>query len=590
MHCSREVAVLLSLLVSILIAACQGNSAESHGHFARFVRAVDPQNNLNLSWNGEALPHPCNQTKNSFVRCDSDGVVTEVRLENLNLSGKFDADSLCKLPGLQVLSLARNSIHGYIPDSISSCRNLMYLNLSSNLLRGRLALVLKNLNHVRIVDISRNNFTGSLPKISLAFGDRGTGLSIKLSSTSSEASGSPESEPQKGSAGTLEKILPVALGIAVIICVYFLAYFVRKRVLKMSEEKKLIKMLSMSPAKTSPPSMQLCPTQVNPEEETNKSELVFFVEDKERFDLGELLESAAHLQSQTICSSLYKVILNDCAIYAVKRLKKLQVSFDEFGAVMRRVGKLKHPNILPLIAFSSNHEEKLLIYKYQTNGNLSNILDGSIDGKREFPWKLRLSIASGIAKGLNYIYNHQNPVPHGNLKPSNILLDDNDEPLISEYGYAKYRDPKISTMFSSNGYSAPEKEASEKGDVYSFGIILLELLTGKTVEKSGIDLPKWVRSMVREEWTGEVFDRRITNPARDQYGFHLLDIALKCVSGKPEDRPTMAVVVEKIEEVASANDDVSISSLASADQFSPKDCCLLHSMIPETWDTPGSNY
>ncbi|CAN1220975.1 Probable inactive receptor kinase At3g08680 [Linum grandiflorum] len=96
--------------------------------------------------------------------------------------------------------------------------------------------------------------------------------------------------------------------------------------------------------------------------------------------------------------------------------------------------------------------------------------------------------------------------------------------------------------------------------------------------------------MVREEWTGEVFDRQITNPARE-YAFHLLNIALKCVSSKPEDRPTIAELVDKFDEVSNANEDVSISSMASTDhQFSPKSCCLLHSVIPEAWDTPGSNY
>ncbi|CAN1220969.1 Probable inactive receptor kinase At1g48480 [Linum grandiflorum] len=294
-------------------------------------------------------------------------------------------------------------------------------------------------------------------------------------SFSQAASWSPESQPPpqdvahgSGSGDLLEKILPVVLGIAVIVCIYFLAYSVRKRLHGMATQEKettdLKTLAILSPQKTPSPMLQV-------KHEEMRSEFVFFVEEKERFDLGELLESAADLQNQTICSSLYK------------------------------------------------------------------------------------------------------------------------EALISEYGYAKYRNPKISKMFSSNGYTAPEEETvSEKGDVYSFGIILLELLTGKTVEKSGIDLPKWVRSMVREEWTGEVFDRQITNPARE-YAFHLLNIALKCVSSKPEDRPTIAELVDKFDEVSNANEDVSISSMASTDhQFSPKSCCLLHSVIPEAWDTPGSNY
>lgn len=178
-------------------------------------------------------------------------------------------------------------------------------------------------------------------------------------------------------------------------------------------------------------------------------------------------------------------------------------------------------------------------------------------------------------------------IPHGNIKLSNILLGENEEPLISEYGFSKFFDPSR-TCFSSNGYVAPEKTLSEKGDVFSFGIILLELLTGKTVEKSGIDLPKWVRSMVREEWTGEVFDKELINAAR-QCAFPLLNVALKCVSVPPEDRPTMAEAMEKIEEVVNVHEDFTISSMGSIESSS-RDFSMLHSVIPETWDTPGSNY
>ncbi|CAN1135888.1 Probable inactive receptor kinase At1g48480 [Linum perenne] len=594
MRSSRDVLVFLNLFVSILITACLAgdlSSPEAEAtDFFSFIKAVDPHNNLQIPWNG-TVPDPC-KWDNILVRCFFSHRVTEIRLQNLNLSGKLDADSLCRLPKLHVVNLAGNSIQGNIPDTLSSCRQLRYLNLSSNLFTGRPPLfLLSKLKHINIVDISNNSFKSSIPRMIL----ESTASWSPETQPTDTVSSSPSPSPRASGGDLLEKILPVVLGIAVIVCIYFLAYSVRKRLHIMEQEKETLKTLAMSPQKTlsQPVLPQVAGQVVKKQDEEMRSEFVFFVEEKERFNLGELLESAADLQNQTICSSLYKVVLKDSAIYAVKRLKKLAVSFDEFSKTMRQVGNLKHPNILPLIAFSSNNEEKLLIYKYQTNGSLSNLQEGSIDGKRDFPWTLRLSIASGIAKGLGCIY-HQNPdsnepIPHGNLKPSNIMLNENDEPVISEYGYAKYRDPNISTMFASNGYTAPEKTLSEKGDVYSFGIILLELLTGKTVEKSGINLPKWVRSMVREEWTGEVFDRRITNPARE-YAFHLLNIALKCVSSNPEDRPTIGELVEKFEEVSNANEDVSISSMASTDQFSPKSCCLLHSVIPETWDTPGSNY
>lgn len=214
-----------------------------------------------------------------------------------------------------------------------------------------------------------------------------------------------------------------------------------------------------------------------------------------------------------------------------------------------------------------------------------------IQGEKDFPWKHRLSIAGGIAKGLNFIHeksgDHES-IPHGNLKLSNILLDEKDSPLISEYGLSRFQDPSKGCLLSSKGYTAPEKSLTEKGDVFSFGVILLELLTGKTVEKTEIDLPKWVRAIIREEWTGEVFDKGVAKAAK-QWAFPVLNVALKCVSHSPEDRPTMAEVLEKIEEVMHAQEDHSDSS-ASYESHDHEDCCPLHTIISETWDTPASNY
>ncbi|KDP39234.1 hypothetical protein JCGZ_00991 [Jatropha curcas] len=382
--------------------------------------------------------------------------------------------------------------------------------------------------------------------------------------------------------------LPYILGIVCIILFFVVIYFVTVNVNKEAKEQEILKSLAHSPQENNPPPA-LIEEVLKPEE--GRSELVFFVEEEETFKLDDLFEATADLQSQTLYSSLYKVILKNNSIYAVRRLKKLQVSFSEFSKIMRQIGKLKHPNILPLVGYNSTSEEKLLIYKYQNNGSLLNLLEDHIEGKKVFPWKLRLCIAIGIARGLDFIYqNSRNPetIPHGNLKSSNILLNENEEPLISEYGFTRILDPKKASLFPSNGYTAPEKTLSEQADVFSFGIILLELLTGKAVENSGIDLPKWVRSMVREEWTGEVFDKEVNNAGRE-YAFPLLNIALKCVSNLPEDRPTMAEVMEKIEEVVNVHDDISISSMASIES-TPQDCCLLHTVIPETWDTPGSNY
>ncbi|KAM7252460.1 hypothetical protein ACFE04_024343 [Oxalis oulophora] len=368
----------------------------------------------------------------------------------------------------------------------------------------------------------------------------------------------------------------------------FTFYHLHKKSVKKAREGKIEKIIKDSPRKL-PPVKDVVIEEVKPKEKKKNSELVFFCEEHEKFRLDDLFDATADLEGQNICSTLFKVRLKNNNYYAVKRLTKFPVCVEEFGKTMRRTGNMKHPNILPLIGYSSTNEEKLLVYKYQSNGSLLKLLEDYIAGKRDFPWRLRVSIASGISRGLDFIHKNchkEGCIPHGNLKLSNIILDENEEPLISEFGFSQFAEFKRFCPFSSNGYTAPENTPSEAADVYSFGVILLELLTGKTVEKSGIDLPKWVRAIVREEWTGEVFDKEV-NEAGRQFSYPLLNIALKCVSHAPEDRPTMGEVTKKMEDVLRTEDDYSFSDNESV---TSSDGCLLHSVIPETWDTPASNY
>ncbi|KAK1292822.1 putative inactive receptor kinase [Acorus calamus] len=362
-----------------------------------------------------------------------------------------------------------------------------------------------------------------------------------------------------------------------------LAFFVTKHSPTRTEPKGLTEFLKESPMK-----INVMETEKEEHRDTptmEKPDLAFFIEEHERFQINDLLSSAADLRGQSFYSSLYKVRLRDDSVFAVKRLKNLQVSIDDFKKEMLRVGRLRHPNLLPLVAYHCTESEKLLIYRYQRKGSLLSLLITYAEGKKEFPWRLRLHIASGIARGLRYLLeSNKETIPHGNLKPSNILLAESDDPLISEYGIQSFIDQKKPLAFSSNGYRAPEKALTEKSDIYSFGVVLLELLTGKTVERTGLDLPKWVKAMVREEWTGEVFDREVNRAGR-QWAFPLLNVALQCVSNAPEARPDIYEVLVKIEQVMSTQDDHCISSPSSVES-TPRDNSLLHTAIPENTETP----
>ncbi|KAL2523757.1 putative inactive receptor kinase [Abeliophyllum distichum] len=596
-----ELVLLLRVLVSIasitlLVTSCNGGKFSESTSLLNFIRAVDPENVLRIERN-RIVSDPCSY-KWKGVNCNPGGTtVIEIRLVNLNLTGILDVESICKLPNLEVLSLAGNSIQGTIPDSIWKCKSLTYLDLSRNSLSGSIPTALTKLKSLRRLDISQNHLTGRITNCrssKRSFSCLQNGLITQdLKQNRANLSAFQENVPRKALSESSPDTNPetehhklhtkrglwILLGIGIVILVLVLLFMITRAV-KRARDKKILKALANTPSKTPPIKAA---DKVQPQE--RRTELVFFVELEERFKLEDLLEATAGLRTKGLCSSLYIVQLKNNAIFAVKRLKKLRVSFQVFGQTMRKIGNLKHPNILPLVAYNSTKEEKLLIYKYQRNENLLTLLANYTEGKRIFSWKLRLSIAAGIAEGLNFIYHgpdNDEIIPHGNIKLSNILLNDDEEPLISEYGYSRFLDPSKDCLFKSKGYTAPEKSLTEKSDVFSFGVVLLELLTGKIVENNGIDLPRWVKSVVREEWTVEVFDKEVAEI--EMYAIPMLNVALKCVSHRPRERPTIAEVREKIAEVVSSLEDLSPSSMASS-EFSQ--LVSIPSVTPDTLSTRG---
>ncbi|KAE8734928.1 RNA-binding family protein isoform 1 [Hibiscus syriacus] len=303
-----------------------------------------------------------------------------------------------------------------------------------------------------------------------------TGLAAVCTGRQNEtAAGPPRESSEEDSNKLLLTLLPLFLGFGVF-CVFL--YCMSKRAYTRRTEDEIPIALKESPRKLAPADAI---REVRPE--GGHQQLVFFAEDHETFKLDDLLAASAYLQSQSSCTSFYKVLLKNNATYAVKRLKKLQ-------------------------AF------------------------------------------------IHQSFDNQESIPHGNLELSNILLSDNMEPLISEYGISSLLDPKQNSLFSSWLYSAGEKFIRTR-QCFSFRVILLELLSGKTEEKTGVDLPRSVGTM--------------------------------CVLHSPQDRPTTAEVEQQIDKALLAHEDCSISSMSSLTSSHP-DCCMLHSVIPETWDTPGSNY
>eukprot|EP00252_Welwitschia_mirabilis_P005296 TRINITY_DN15804_c0_g1_i1.p1 TRINITY_DN15804_c0_g1~~TRINITY_DN15804_c0_g1_i1.p1 ORF type:complete len:303 (+),score=66.21 TRINITY_DN15804_c0_g1_i1:114-911(+) len=246
------------------------------------------------------------------------------------------------------------------------------------------------------------------------------------------------------------------------------------------------------------------------------------------------------------------------------------------------MGKLRHPNVLHLKAYYYAKDEKLLVYDYMPNGSLSSLLHGCRGpGRTPLDWTTRMKIALEAAKGVAFIHSHcKSPkAGHGNIKSSNILLDKNGTAKVSDFGIAMMVSPAVAASRMA-GYRAPEqaatKKISHKADVYSFGVLLLEILTGKIPstcnEDEGIDLPRWVQSIVKEEWTSEVFDIELMRfKDIEEELVSMLQIAMLCVSQSPQQRPKMSHVVKMINdlrgEAAVAEDSSLIHSPSTHEQM-----------------------
>lgn len=317
------------------------------------------------------------------------------------------------------------------------------------------------------------------------------------------------------------------------------------------------------------------------------------------FDLDELLKASAFVLGKSGIGIVYKVVLEDGHILAVRRLGEGgSQRFKEFQTEVEAIGKLRHPNIVTLRAYYWSVDEKLLIYDYIQNGNLATAIHGK-PGMVSFTllsWSVRLKIMKGVAKGLVYLHDYSpKKYVHGDLKPSNILLGQNLEALISDFGLGRLANiaggtpilessrmpsekipkrpqdnaPSEAAIINSaanlgSPYQAPEAlkvvKPSQKWDVYSYGVILLEMISGRPpivqVGTSEMVLVHWIQLCIEEKTPfSEVLDPYLAQDAdREEEMIAVLKIAMACIQSSPERRPAMRHVSDALERLAVSSD------------------------------------
>ncbi|KAM1712722.1 hypothetical protein ACFX13_023881 [Malus domestica] len=551
---------------------------------AKLSNGVQP----GLSWGWIPSSDPCKEHWQN-VACDSlNTTVTKLFLNGQNLVGTLDSASLCNTKplaaSLTTLALDDNNIAGQISDEIGHCNQLTQFTVSYNRLSGTLPESLAALENLKTIDVSNNQLTGLIPNFDFSKFDKFNVSNNKLQGPipntngfvqsnsflgNSELCGDPlankcpsssvtADEKSNNSKGVSKNQVIIYIGYAILASV-FVALVIFKICTKNKKEDKMVDAVNkVSAVDESMSKISAASSEFKGGLSKSNYSVTFSADDESHstnmvssslvvlkspvvngLKFEDLLKAPAELLGRGKYGSLYKVIFEDGMVLVVKRIKDWAISGSDFKQRMERLYQAKHQSVLPALAFYFSKQEKLLVYEYQQNGSLFRLIHGSHRGQA-FDWNSRLSVAARIAEALAFMHEELRTegIAHGNLKSSNILLNKKMEPCISEYGLMEIHDQENQTPRKAS--KAGSTSSAFKGDVYGFGVILLELLTGKLVQHNGVDLTVWVHSVVREEWTAEVFDRTLMSEcASEERMVNLLQVAIKCVNRSAEARPSM---------------------------------------------------
>lgn len=474
-----------------------------------------------------------------------------VLLQNNAISGPIPS-TISKLEKLQTLDLSSNNFNGEIPDSLGDLKSLNYLRLNNNSLSGPIPESLSEIDVLTLVDVSFNNLSSPVPKISArTFKLVGNPLICGLDSHYN-CSVYPEPlsfQPDGAKAETESwvKTHRVALAFGVsfgsaFLIIVIIGSFVWWRY-------------------------------------RHNQQIFFDVNDQydpevrlghlKRYTFKELRAATDHFNSKNILGKggfgiVYKGCLNDGSIVAVKRLKDYNAIGGEiqFQTEVEMISLAVHRNLLRLWGFCSNDNERLLVYPYMSNGSVASRLRDNTHGRPVLDWSRRKRIALGTARGLLYLHEQCDPkIIHRDVKAANILLDEDFEAVVGDFGLAKlldHRDSHVTTAVRGTvGHIAPEYlstgQSSEKTDVFGFGILLLELITGqkaldfgRAANQKGVMLD-WVKKLHQEGKLNLLVDKDLKGNFDRLELEEMVQVALLCTQFNPSHRPKMSEILRMLE-------------------------------------------
>ncbi|XP_064972058.1 receptor protein kinase TMK1-like isoform X1 [Musa acuminata AAA Group] len=548
-----------------------------------FLERVNYPSKLAASWSGN---DPCASLW-SGVSC-FDGKVSVINLPNLQLNGTI-SPSLGKLNDLVDVRLGGNNLDGMIPVNMTNLKLLKTLDLSSNNISPPVphfpssVKVLLDGNKLLVTASSpESSSTGNSPS------DSSPNNTQSHNSPRSSGSSSPDANSGNRSRGSrklnlLIVIVPIAFGVSIfLLAVLFLCFWKRRK--------------SAFPAPSS--------IVVHPRDSSNPDTLVKIVvannasnsiatnewqsinsshtSDTHLIESGNLVISVQVLRSATrnFASEnvlgkggfgvVYKGELHDGTMIAVKRMESAVLSskaLDEFHAEIAVLSKVRHRNLVSILGYSIEEYERLLVYEYMPQGALSKHLFRWKQLESEpLSWKKRMNIALDVARGMEYLHNlaHQCFI-HRDLKSSNILLGDDYRAKVSDFGLAKLapdgKNSVATRLAGTFGYLAPEYavtgKVTKKIDVFSFGVVLMELLTGlMALDENRPEESRYLVSWFCQMKTTKENLKSIIDPALvvtdenfDSISI-IAELAGHCAAREPQQRPDMGHAVNVLAQLA----------------------------------------
>ncbi|CAH8363847.1 unnamed protein product [Eruca vesicaria subsp. sativa] len=484
----------------------------------------DPDSSNHCSWFG--------------VSCNSDSRVVSLILKACSDEG---SSSISTLPLPDSSSCLSTKLGGEISPVVGKLSEIRVLSLAFNDLGGYIPKEIWGLKRLELLDLQGNRFTG------IRVFNSNAGIKLrKLMSVNSEGGeeGEEEASPEddKNSLYPIEIASIVSASVIVFVLLVLVLLFFYTKKWKRNSQVQVVE----------------------------PKEIKVFVENIGTPLTYETIVRATGYFSNSNCighggfGSTYKAEVSPEHVFAVKRLSVGRFQGDQqFHAEISALETVRHPNLVMLIGYHASETEMFLIYNYLSGGNLEDFIKER--SKPALEWKILHKIALDVARALAYLHEQCSPkVLHRDIKPSNILLDNNYNAYLSDFGLSKLLGTSQSHVTTgvagTFGYVAPEYamtcRVSEKADVYSYGIVILELISDKRAldpsfssHENGFNIVSWAHMMLRQGKAKDVFTKGLWETGPQDDLVEVLHLALKCTVDSLSIRPTMKQAVKQLKRI-----------------------------------------